>query len=208
MIDTKELWQSVTQLAKAGTSGYQSDLEFNNDLNAVQLELLTDLAPHLEGNQNVRDLVYPFLVSGNILTIPDSYYRYVSATINGKQVIPIANNEVDIIKTSPIRSPEASGISYSYSSGSKVSFLTPPGASSGTLTYLRYPAEASIAFSVISSDDSDLVDVTTVVSLEWPKAAYNLLLYKMLLRLGVEMKDSLLQEYGSIGVEIEKQKTK
>lgn len=208
MIDTKQLWQSVTQLAKAGTSGYQSDLEFNNDLNAVQLELLTDLAPHLEGNQMVRDLLYPFLESGSISTIPDSYYRYVSATINGKQVIPIANNEVDIIKTSPIRSPEASGISYSYSSGGKVSFLTPQGASSGTLTYLRYPADASIAFSVISSDDSDLVDVTTVVPLEWPKSAYNLLLYKMLLRLGVEMKDSLLQEYGSVGVEIEKQKTK
>ena len=122
----ERLWHTLMQSAKAGTSGYQTQDEFNNDLHAVQISLMSLLAPLYAKNIQIQDLLAPFVIEAPISsTKPTDYRQFVSAEVSGNPSYPINPNQVAIYKTSPIRKPTATnGLSYYYFTDNGVKFIT------------------------------------------------------------------------------------
>lgn len=202
MIGIVRLWEELMQSAKTGTSGYQSEEEFNRDVNTVQRPTLMGiLAPYYESNQTVADILAPFVEEVALSTTkPADYFRFISATNNGEPCIPINANQATMYSSSSVRSPAASGNTYYYFQEDGIVFLS-NGATSGTMKYLRYPEEAEITLTPTSTADSDYLTPTSVDDLEWPEQAYNLILYFMMQKLGLEMKEPLLAEFANLGIQ-------
>lgn len=203
MIDTIKLKQSVDQLAKAGTSGYQSVDEFNNDVRLVQQSVLTMFSEMYEREEVISDALAPFVLNIPISnTKPLDYHRFVAAEINGKEVYPISANKVSMTKTSPIRKPDVSGQSYYYFEDNQVKFLYPT-VFTGTMTYIRQPKESVLE--VVYAEDSytDYEEYTVAQNLEWPEFTENLFLFLLLERLGISQKDNLVIEYSKLGLQYE-----
>lgn len=203
MIDIVSFWETVQQSAKTGTSGYQSKDEFNRDLHIVQLSAFGTLSPFYSKNQQVQDLLSYFVKTVPIGARPGDYGHFVSATVNGKASHPINVNQKDIILSSSIRKPtKENKLCYHYFEENNVHFLL-DGTVGGTMTYLSVPKQAEIDLQEFSDEDSDYVTPISVSDLEWPQTAYNLLLYLMLERTGLERKEQILMEYSQLGIQRE-----
>lgn len=206
-MDVVRLWETVSQTAKTGTSGYQSAEEFNRDLAATQTSLLTLLSPLYAKDIAIQDMLSPFVRSSPYsANKPADYYQFISATVNGYPSYPIRPNQVSLYSTSPVRKPTASNnLSYYYFEDGQVKLLAPSG-STGMITYISYPTNASIVLNHVSDVDRDYVVPSSSGSLQWPESAFNLLLYMMVDRLGISMKENLLLEFSSLGIQMEASK--
>lgn len=208
MISVVRLWETLSQRAKTGTSGYQTADEFNRDLSSVQTDLISLIGPAYAESQGVQDIISPFVIAIPLSeTLPNDYFQFVSAEVNGNPSYPIAPNQVAIYKTSPIRKPTVeNGLSFHYFVNDKVYFITAENPPTGTMIYIKHPNPASIELQITSTDFSDYVTPVAVSDLEWPERAFNIILYMMMQRLGMEMKDDLMLEMSNIGLNIESQK--
>lgn len=213
MIGIVRLYETVNQLCKTETSGYQTEQEFNNDVAAVQDDLMTTFSPLYSINQTLKDIMDVFVKSVNIsinsngqADKPDDYYRGLTARINGHPCYPIAVNEKDIWNTSPIRKPSLANNIYVYYQENGVLNFLPSQALTANFSYIRKPSEASIEFTVQDEEDGDYITPIAVSDLEWDDNVFNLFVYKMLDRLGMEMKDSLSLEYSRLGIQLETSK--
>lgn len=210
MISIVRLWETIMQTAKKGTAGYQDEDEFNRDIAAVQTELMGVLAPWYAKSLAVKELLAPFVEpysastsSSGVLTKPADYFQIASASVGGYPATQIDVNEVHMLQFVPSRRPSSSENRYSYYlSEDEIKFL-PAEALSAAIVYLRQPDEASIALTPTSTADSDYLTPTSVDDLEWPERAFNLIYYMMLMRLGIEAKESLLAEFASMGLKSE-----
>lgn len=210
MISIVRLWTTIQQLAKTETSGYQTEAEFNNDVAAVQDDLMTTFVPLYSVNQMLKDILDVFVKSSPI-TInssgqadkPTDYYSSLTASINGHPCYPIAVNEKDIWNTSAIRKPSVANNIYVYYQENGILNFLPAQTLSCNFSYIRKPADASIEFTAVSEEDNDFITATSVDDLEWNENVFNLFVYKMLERLGVEMKDSIASEYSRLGINTE-----
>lgn len=210
MIGIVRLYETVSQLAKTETSGYQTEQEFNNDVAAVQDDLMTLFSPLYSINQTLKDILDPFVKTSPLVTdsngevsYPADYYRALTGTVNGHPAYPIAVNEKDIWNNSAIRKPSVAKNIYVYYQEDEKIKLLPRQVLTLTLSYIRKPAEASLEFDVVSTDDSDFITPVSVDDLEWNENVFNLFVYKMLVRLGMEMKDQLSLEYSRLGINTE-----
>lgn len=210
MISIVRLYETVSQLAKTQTAGYQSEQEFNNDVSAVQADLMTLFCPLYSVNQTLKDVLKPFVKSGNLTSnasgevdYPTDYYRALTGAINGYPAYPIAVNEKDIWNTSSIRKPSVAKNIYCYFQEDEKIKLLPAQQLTIDLSYIRNYEPASIEFNVVSSEDSDFITPVAVSDLEWNENVFNLFVYKMLDRLGIETKEQLALEYSRLGINTE-----
>lgn len=202
MIGVVRLWNTVNQMAKTETSGYQTQDEFNRDLASVQTALLSVLAPFYSQNQAIQDILSPFIKSTALSsTKPTDYFRFVSGIDRGYPMIPINVNQVGYMQSSPIRKPTAKR-TYYYFEDKQTKFLA-SGTPAGTMTYIRYPLAAKIVLTPVSGADNDYVTPTADGDLEWNEDAFNFFLYMMLEKLGVETKDTLSIQFSSLGIQKE-----
>lgn len=209
MIEIVRLYNTVQQLAKTGTSGYQNQDEFNNDVEAVQDDLMS-LSFIDSASQSLKDIFDPFSVSADLTTDvleminkPSDYYRGRTAQINGYPCYPISVNEKDIWNTSPIRKPSvATNIYVYYQEDDKIKFL-PAQTLNVEFSYLRKPNPAIIVLTASSDAEGDYLTASSGGDLEWNSNVFNLFVYKMLERLGMEMKESLSMEYANLGIQKE-----
>lgn len=212
MIDVVRLWKTINQLVKTETSGYQSQEEFNNDLATVQTELITLLAPYYSVNKTVKDLLYPFTLSSTtsavsgLLDYPTGYFTALNASINGYPCYPIAVNEKDIIMRSPIRKASVTTNTYYYYQEDNKIKLLPEVTLTVKLTYLKYPATASIVLTPVSDADNDYLSPSVGTNLAWNENAFPFILFMMLERLGVELKESFSVNWASLGIQKETSK--
>lgn len=209
MISIIRLYETVNQLAKTSTSGYQNQKEFNNDVSAVQDDLMS-LSSVDSANQSWKDVFDPFSVSASIITDiagtvnkPTGYYRGRTGQINGYPCFPISVNEKDIWNTSPIRKPSVSNNIYVYyQEDNKLNFM-PEQVLTCKFSYLRKPTTAFITLTATSDANGDYLTPAVGTDLEWNENVFNLFVYKMLERLGISMKENILSEYSNFGIQKE-----
>jgi hypothetical protein len=103
----------------------------------------------------------------------------------------------------PQRAPNVANkiVYYRFNSPETVYFY-PAQAIPFSVFYLVYPDEAKIAFTFSETDDEDIMtyDQADSVDLGWPASATNLILYKMLEKYGVQVREQLLQQYAEYGI--------
>lgn len=211
MIDIVRLYETIAQRAKTGTSGYQSKDEFNRDIASVQTSLMGLLCPLYDSSQAVRDLLSPFVEplalttnATGVVAKPSDYFQMAALSISGFPVNLVAANERFMLQFVPSRRPSAGENRYFYYLESdNINVLPSDSAFSLVGTYIREPDEASIDFTVTSTDDDDYIEVTSVDDLEWPERAFNLFVCMMLQNLGLEQKEQLLLEFSNLGISME-----
>lgn len=211
MISIVRLYETIAQRAKTGTSGYQSKDEFNRDIASVQTALMGLLCPLYDSSQAVRDLLSPFVEPLSVTTSatgvaakPDDYFQMAALSISGYPVKLVAANERFMLQFVPSRRPSAADNRYFYYIESdSINVLPATSAFPLVGTYIREPEEASIDFTVTSTDEDDYIEVTSVDDLEWPERAFNILVYMMLQNLGLEMKEQILSEFSNLGISME-----
>lgn len=210
MIDHVRLFNSVMQAARLGSSGYSDEDEWNRNLSAVQTDLFNIMAPLYSKNFQVQDMLSPFvsddvsvdLISGKLVKNSD-YGQLISISVNDYPAYPINHNEEAIIKTSPIRKPSISNNQYYFTFKGNDIHILPKEVATAVYTYLKTPSVVEIKFDVISTDNSDYIEVSSLSDLEWPEKAFNFLYYLMLEKYGVDQRESLAMEYSQMGIQKE-----
>lgn len=205
------LWNQVQTTAKSGTSGYQSQDEFNNDLATVQLRIANVLCDNYDISQKVEDALFGMMVtqtadttSNGVVETPASYFRLISLWLNtaGKKypTNKLQSNEIATYETSYVRKPvlATNNVAYYYLDN-KIQMM-PEAQMNVTLVYCKTPPQASITLTQVNSDESDYVTPTVGVELAWSNVLFNLFVYMMLEMLGIEQKENILYEYSQLGI--------
>lgn len=207
MIDIVRLWETVNQLAKTETSGYQNQDEFNRDVHSVQYDIM-GYSSQDSSSQSWIDIYLPFSKSTNVVinsqgvgVLPTDYYRGRTGSIGTNPCYPKSINEKDLHISSPIRNQVAI---YWVEDGALNFNKT---LETCRFSYLRKPAEASIILTPVDDEDDDYLVPSVGTNLEWTEHVFNLFVYKMLDRLGVEMKEQISREYANLGIQTELSKT-
>lgn len=204
MISVVRLWETLMQSSKNGTNGYQTASEFNRDLSSVQTSLLGLLCPQYAMNTYVQELLTPFLKSVTVSTTrPAECAYFLGATINDIASFPITPLQAPIYESSPIRKPSATNLTaYHYLINGGITYIY-DGTLAGTMQYIRYPLASTIVLTPVSDANRDYVVPTAGVELEWNENAFNFILYMMMQKLGLEMKENLILEYSNAGIQME-----
>lgn len=208
-----EVWQRVMDLAKTGTSGQDTQDEWNGKANSAQRILQQALLDTAEINQKSTDaLSWLKIPTGSLTTdssgkiiMPAGYIQMDSMELIANStrypVTKLRTNEIGMTRTSPIRKPNVANnnVYFYFKSGSPYIMPEQAGIVIDALYYKIVP-DASITLTPVSDDDSDMVVPTVGVDFGWPQSIFNLLVYTILEQLGVELKESMLFEYAQYGI--------
>lgn len=202
MISVVDLWRSVQGTAKKSTTGYQTEVKFNDDLVLVELTVLKALCEQYEKEQVVSDDIAFFVQTLEELPDdkPSDYFRFIASEINGDEVYPIHRNSVSMTKNSAIRGEEKSF----YFDGNKIKYLLGGDDSvvSGFFTYIRKPLPGVIGMEY-SDEGGDYQTPVSIRDLDWPDSVRNLIEALMLERLGVETREVIAMEFARMGIQRE-----
>lgn len=215
-----EVWQRVMDLAKTGTSGQDTQDEFNGKSNSAQKILQEALIDVAEVNQKASDaLSWLKVPSGNLttdatgkITMPANYLHLDTLELiaDGARwpAHKIRSNEVSNTRVSPIRKSDLAKheLNYYFKSGGIYTMPEQAGIVVDMMYYKKVP-DASILLTPVSTPDSDLVTPQVGIEYGWPSSVFNLLVYLILEQLGMELKENILFEYSQFGITREMIKT-
>lgn len=209
-----DVWQRVMDLAKAGTSGMDTQDEFNGKMNSAQKILEEALIDVAEINQKSSDALSWLKVpsgalisaSTGAITMPADYLHLDTlAFINSSNVrfpaTKLRTDEIEMTRSSPIRAPNltTNDINYYFKAGGLYVMPEQAGIKVDFLYYKKVP-DASITLTPVGDDDGDLVTPSVDVELGWPLSVQNLLIYLILEQFGVEIREEMLYEYSQFGI--------
>lgn len=209
-------WYQVMDIAKAGTSGQDSMDEFNRRVDAVQKTLAELLINVSEENQKVTDALdwlkkdSGALTSGafGIVVLPDDYLHLDTCEIQISGVweaaTKLGTNSIAMTRTSPIRND---GSNY-YFKANNMYVLPEVAAVPVRFIYFKEVPAASITLTPVSDDTGDYETPTVGVEFGWPTSMFNLLVYMLLEKYGISVKERLLYEFAQYGINEEMIKAK
>jgi len=215
------VWKRVMDLGKSGTSGMDSQDEFNGKVDSVQKSLVQMLLDVTEENQKVTDaLNWLKKPSGNLtsdatglITLPNDYLYLDSVSFvgTGGALYPtdkLRTNQLNMTRTSPIRKPDPVNNSVDYYFKQNNMYVMPEqaGIVINFLYYIQVPV-ASIVLTPQSTDNSDFLAPTAGTEFGWPTSMFNILVYMILQQFGVELKEQWLVEFADYGISTETIKT-
>lgn len=216
MVGNYFVYQRVNDLAKAGTSGYQSIDQYNRDAKQVMNEVVETLCANYEGNGAVADALEPLLVIANptpdgsgFITKPEDFIHLDSiGTVISREKVPfnaINRNEVDSIMSSPVRRFNVAGKHLGYYKESGLVKLLPEQTFSINFRYIRQWETPFLSLIPATEDDDDYYilnpDPDATIDFELGSSMQSLIVYMMLEKLGVQMKEAILTEYANIGIQ-------
>lgn len=206
------VYNRVMDLAKAGTSGMETQDEFNSIIESVQPALQQLLMDADEANQKVTEAlkwIKPSvtLVTGanGLITLPNDYLQVATialvqnATSYPAEKLPV--NQISMTRTSPIRKPILANnqLKYYFKDGSAYTMPEQSGITINMIYHKVVPA-AIITLTPASDVDSDFLVPTADVDFGWPTSMYNLLVYMVLEQYGIEVREDLLLAYSQLGI--------
>jgi len=211
MISVVSLWKQIQTTAKSGTSGYQSQDEFNSDLATVQLRIANVLCDNYHISEKIEDALFGLIKSNTadtdtngVFVMPTDYFRLIDLWYNLNGVPTPANkissNQISSYTTSYIRKPDLTKDSLGYYFMDSTLQVLPKTQVNATLVYCQKPPAASITLTAASDSNSDYLTPTAGADLIWSPVVYNLFVYMMLEMLGIEMRDNILYEYATLGI--------
>jgi hypothetical protein len=223
MIAVLDLWNRVNQYAAKYQSGQAVVATFNAALAEVQAEVYNDLSPYYQVNEKVRGLLNVWVkvlnatFSAGAYTMPNGnndpeFDRVISLAItNGSnpatilyEVNPITEGELVYANRIPQRAPDATKKRVYYLMDGPLTINVRPQTVNlpFVLYYLVYPTKSEIAFTYTETDDEDVMtyDEDNSTNLGWSKDAFNIILYKMLEKYGIETRDQWTAEYARMGL--------
>lgn len=211
-----DLWTRVNQYSAKYQSGQNVVAAFNASLTEVQNEIYNDLSPFYQGNEKVRGLLAPWVKSisatftNGVYTTADAQFDRplaISAT-DGTNLIydiaPITEGELVSYTLIPQRKPDLAKkrVYYLMATPTVIHIFPKPASLPFLMYYLGYPTLAKIAFTYTETDDEDVMtyDAGNSTQLGWSQDAFNIILYKMLEKYGIDTRDQWIAEYSRLGI--------
>lgn len=215
MIDIVDFIDRLEDLSKKNQSGFNPGKDITGKINQCQLELAEYLYSLYEINQRAVDLLAPLIPSPSIvdsdtsgmITLPADYnhllaLRYKKGAHEVHKTQYVATNSVSITSKIPQRRADLSKNRVLYTfAGGKIN-VYPQQELKFELVYVKYPKNAKIEYTYtnINGEPKRIVDTTKTVNLEWGMNCFNLLLYMVMDKMGLSVRDSLLSEYSQLGI--------
>jgi len=217
MILVIDVWNRLLDYSQKYQSGIDTVSYFNSKLQEVQLEIFNDFSPLYDESEKVKtlldiwvseqatnsDAVGYILAGGSDTICRPLSIGYTDG--NGNVLFPIYEideSELIAIERMPQRQPNVTNknVYYRFNAVNNLQFY-PKATTPFDMFYLMYPTAASIAFTLTETDDEDVMtyDAGSSVNLNWPEAAFDLIVYKMLEKYGVSVREDLLQQYARFG---------
>jgi len=212
------LWNRCADYIQKYQSGADIVDYFNTKLSEVQYELFNDLSPLYDKNEMVKELLNFWvrqqagssMVDGSqsLGNDPEIVNRplaigYTDGTSILFSITEASESELVAAARMPQRAPSVNKkiVYYRFNAPGTLNFY-PAAITPYFCYYLVYPTEAKIAFTYSSTDDEDIMTYDDVdsIDLAWPEAADNLIIYKMLEKIGVSIREELLQAYAKYGI--------
>lgn len=212
MISFVEFIDRLTDLTKKNQSGFESGAGIVGKTNQCQLELAQYLYSIFEINNNAVDLAAPITSTftgtssaNGILPYPEDYnhllsLRYVKKSKVTVKCQRIALSQLGIIEKIPQRKPslEKDRILYTYQDNGIQVY--PETALNFKGIHAKYPPDVAIEYSFTNVGGEPKRTVSSVTDLVWNKNVYNLLLYMVMDKMGLSVRDQLLSEYAQLGI--------
>ena len=210
------VWNRVNDLAKKDQSGYNTAAEFNDRIDQVQLEIVEKIYTYLGYTQRAADILAPFiktvlLASSNtgVVTPPSDCLHYLSLSyqytdpISGIRWIPcrqLDSNAVDLTAQNPVRNTNPAQNRVQYFNENNLTTICTNSSSQVKIRYVQRPAISQIAFTAQQSSGQyyQTYDPINSIDLLWNDAAFNLIVYLMLEKLGVEIREQFLVEFAQV----------
>lgn len=207
-ISVVSLYNYLSSMQRTGSSGYQTEDDFNTNISAVTKEIFRTLLPYYAKDEQIQYLLNHLIVRSNVdiqsspIPFPSDYAKYVDThTGTGKIIYPRNINEKEVILSSPIDNPTIkSSEYYCFFEGRSISYL-PEGIGQASLIYIRYPKEGKIRFRVVETDMRDYVEAESVEDIDFPNDMFALFSAYMLEKFGVQNRESIALEYSSLGID-------
>jgi len=219
MISVKYIWDRLAAFAAKYQSGTDNVAYFNSALTEVQLEIFSDFSPIYDESEKVKGLLDFWVKPQSGTSNPDGSVGIgspseivmrplaVGYTASPSQILfgipAISESELMSVARIPQRAPNVAkkNVYYRFNSPSTANFY-PQQTTPYSLFYLIYPSPANIAFTFSQTANEDIMtyDPANSTDLAWPQAATNLILYKMLEKYGVNIRENLLMEYAKYGI--------
>lgn len=210
MIDIRDVYQFVTQTKRSGTSGYDSEDDWNANIKSTEIDIYRTLVPLYAKDDRIQKIFSPFVktldfpnISNGSIEVPEDFDKYIDTIFEdgSKIVYPRNLNEKSRILSSPIQNPTLNSDEYfCFFNGSKIDFL-PQDVEECKLVYLRKPVPASISFQLHESDDEDYIRLNVIKNSEWPDEIFNLYCAVLLEKFGFQNRETIATEYGRLGIE-------
>lgn len=218
-----DLWLRLSQYGGKYQSGAQVVATFNGALSEVQNEIFSTLSPFYSTNEKIRGILAVWVKSLNATAVNGSYAipsspsdpqfdRVISLGVTDTatppnilyEINPISEGELVFANRMPQRRPDITKkrVYYLVDAPTTINFFPKPASIPFLMYYLVFPTEAKIAFTYTSTSDEDIMtyDSGNSVQLQWTKDARNLILYKMLEKYGVTVREQLLEAYSQLGL--------
>lgn len=215
MINIVDFVDRLADLTKKNQSGFDAGKDITGKINQCQLELAEYLYSLYEINQKAVDLLNPLIKSDATITSdangkiiqPTDYnhllalrYRKSATEIHKMQYV--ATNAVSITSKIPQRKPDLAKNRVLYTFiGSGIN-VYPQQALPFEMVYVKYPKDAKISYTYtdVNGEPKRTVDPANTVNLEWGMNCFNLLLYMVMDKMGLSVRDNLLTEYAQLGI--------
>lgn len=210
----KLLYDRLTDYAKKYQSGLDIATDYNSRFAEVQEEFANYLVSILAVNDKAEQFLDPLIVtatpataSGQI-TRPTDFRNYISASYSGYPVHKLSANQLETYEQIPQRKGDLTKnrVNICAQDGK---WKVMPATATISLKYVKDVPVSTIAFTYSSTDDEDIMvyDDTTTVDFVWDEQCIPILVYMMLEKYGVSVREQLLQQYALLGLSREEVKT-
>jgi len=220
------MWQRLAVYSAKYQLQQPAVQEFNSTIDEVQRELISMLAPYANMNEKVRALLEPWIrriydtsdQNGQIdfpqrvgveEEVTETFFRVISMSVTGAggtatlfPIHPIMESEITIAQLMPQRAPDLTKNRAYYNVYDGVIQLYPMQGIPYLMWYLVYPVAAILAFNyeMQNGEYVQVYDPDNTVDLYWNENASNILLYMLLQKYGISVRDDLIAEFGRIGI--------
>jgi len=213
MIDTVVFIDTLENLAKKNQSGFSTGKDISSYINMAQRELAEYLFSIYELNQKVVDYITPLILtagsvssnSSGIIPFPTGYNHvlrltYKKTSTQTYKTQYVGTNQVDIIQLIPQRRANLAKNRVLYTFDSAGINIMPAQELNFKIVYAKYPTDAGVTYTYTNVNGEPKRVASGQTDMIWGMNVFNLLLYMTMDKMGLSVRDTLLNEYARMGI--------
>lgn len=206
----KLVYDRLSDYAKKHQSGLDIAEDYNSRFAEVQQELANYLISII-GNERAEQLLDPLIVTDTTETIdgviakPTSLLYLLSGSYNGKPIHKLSANQMETYEMIPQRRGDLTKNRVNIDSSNQKWRVKPETATGIKVKYVKAPPVSTIAFTYQSNEDEDIMEYNELATVDfvWGVDCIPLLVYMMLEKYGISVRERILQEYARLGIKEE-----
>lgn len=205
----KILYDRTNDYLKKYQSGFDTVVDFNGKFYQVQYEFANYLISILGTNERAAEYLSHLILTdnatasaGGVIPKPTDFMHYLSASYLGKPVHNISPNQIDTYELIPQRRGSLAKKRVNITGISTGWEARPATAFDIKVRYVKQPPAASIVFTEQETSNEYVLvynDASTVDFI-WTEDCMNILLFMMLEKIGIAVREQLLNEYAQLGL--------